>query len=133
MERSSVNNSGIAAGPVTGNNQMGPQSQRRNTLQKCTYLLAADSRKKRKNCQLDLFGQEAFDPWKHCVVCVRRKQGGNSHKPHHTLCWNNQRLKGVLSAAALKQKQYRIYCFRKDRRGRPPHDHWCMLNNNKYI
>lgn len=84
--------------------QMGPQSQRRNTLQERTHQLAsASKRKKRKPGQCTLFGEEAFDPLKHCEVCKARLWGRSVHRAHHKLCSNNRRTRGVTSTTQLKQ------------------------------
>ena len=86
--------------------QMGPQSQRRLTLQDRMHQLQADSHKtKRKAGQLTLFGERAFDPSKDCVVCKARLAGRMSHKGHHRLCPINRRTRGVVSTVTLEQNK----------------------------
>jgi len=80
---------------------MGPQSQRRLTLNERTHQLQADSNKRRAG-QLTLFGGLAFDPEKNCVVCKARLAGRTSHKGHYQLCPNNRRTKGK-SPATMEQ------------------------------
>ena len=92
------------ASVVNRREPMGPQSQRRNSLEKRTFLLAASSQKKRKTRQVTLFGEEAFDPVKDCAICKARHHGySEPHRGHHKLCWNNRRTKGVTSDATLKE------------------------------
>ena len=91
--------------PATGA-QMGPQSQRRLTLQERTHQLQANSNKsKRKAGQLTLFGDRAFEPEKDCVVCRGRLIGIQSHKGHHRLCSNNRRTRGIVSTVTLQQNK----------------------------
>lgn len=83
---------------------MGPQSQRRLTLQERTHQLKAGSNKKRKTGQQTLQGEAAFDPIKNCPVC--RARASNlpiPHRAHHKLCVNNRKTKGVTSFTTLNQ------------------------------
>lgn len=85
---------------------MGPQSQRRNSLQERTHQLsgqAGNNGKKRKAGQCTPFGEEAFDPPKHCEVCKAKLCGRSVHRAHHRLCTNNGRTKGVTSTVQLAQ------------------------------
>jgi len=85
-------------------NKMGPQSQRRLTLQERTHHMQASSNNKRKAGQLTLFGIQAFDFNKDCEVCRGRLQGREVHRAHHQLCPNNKCKKGmVLSQSAIDQ------------------------------
>jgi hypothetical protein len=80
---------------------MGPQSQRRLTLKERTHQLQSNN-KKRKGVQQTLYGQEAFEPLKHCEPCKAKKYGLRvPHRPHHPLCWNNRRTGGITSKATL--------------------------------
>jgi hypothetical protein len=79
------------------NNNMGPQSQRRLTLQGRTHQLQASSHRKKKQKatgQTTLFGDRAFNPLEDCKVCRVKAAGGSSHKAHHPRCWNNRKTKG---------------------------------------
>ena len=89
---------------------MGPQSQRRLSLEARTYQLKAQAsaaQKKRKGGagQQTLFGDRAFKPEKDCVVCRAKLSGRTPHRSHHPLCWNNKRTKGIVSVTTLKQRQ----------------------------
>jgi len=81
---------------------MGPQSQRRLTLQERTHQLQSQShRKKHKTSgQQTLFGERAFDPTKNCPKC---RGGPQSHKGHDPRCWNNKR-KSKSMAATEEQR-----------------------------
>jgi len=83
----------VGAGPQLN---MGPQSQRRLTLQERTHQLQSQShRKKKQTGQQTLFGNKAFDPTKNCPKCAGRP---NSHKGHDPRCWNNKRKSKSLQA-----------------------------------
>ena len=88
---------------VAQRRQMGPQSQRRLTLQERTHQL--QSNKKRKTGQRTLLGEAAFEANKDCVVCKGRLGGRNVHRAHHRLCPNNRRTKGITSTATLQQNK----------------------------
>jgi len=85
--------------------QMGPQSQRRLTLEDRTHELQASSHRKRKAGQFTLFGSVVFDLEKNCVVCKAKLASRASHKGHHPLCTNNRQTQGVISQATLKQNK----------------------------
>lgn len=92
----------------TQNEAMGPQSQRRLTLQDRTHLLQADSHKKKKRKigpQLTLNGDRAFEPNRDCKVCKGKLAGREVHRAHHKLCPNNRRTKGVASAVTIQQNK----------------------------
>lgn len=85
--------------------KMGPQSQRRLTLQERTQKLQSmatnTGRAKRKGGQSAIGGGIAFDPRKDCEICEARAAGRNPHRSHHPLCWNNKRTRGIASATTL--------------------------------
>jgi hypothetical protein len=88
--------------------EMGNQSQRRQSLQQRTYALAASNNHntKRKTGQLTLQGDVAFDPLKHCVVCKAKSANLDPpHRGHHPLCWNNKRTKGITSKTTLAEME----------------------------
>ena len=81
---------------------MGPQSQRRISMEKRTHNMQSANKgyqkKKTKTVgQLTIFGDIAFDATKHCVVCKARAAGRDSHKPHHPRCPGNRKTRGVTS------------------------------------
>ena len=85
---------------------MGPQSQKRLSLGKRTHQMQSNNagyqRPKSKE-QKTLFGSKAFDPLYDCGVCkAKRLKTRAPHRPHHKLCPNNQRTKGVTSTATLQ-------------------------------
>ena len=81
----------------TSEQEMGPQSQRRNSLQKRTYQFASESNKRRKGDQLTLFGEIAFESIKHCIICrARHLESVVPHRGHHELCQNNRRTNGLV-------------------------------------
>ena len=92
---------------VPQNSAMGPQSQRRLSLQERTHSLQRNNtgysnNKKRKGDQLTLTGEVAFDPIKDCPICKARHIGySEPHRGHHPLCWNNKRTKGITSLVTL--------------------------------
>jgi len=71
---------------------MGPQSQRRLTLQGRTHLMQSQSHRKKQRTvgQQTLFGDRAFDPFKDCEVCKGRRVGRDVHRAHHRLCYNKR-------------------------------------------
>jgi hypothetical protein len=85
---------------------MGPQSQRRISQVGSTHRMQANNvgarKKPRKGDQLTLTGERALDPLQDCVVCKTKLFGGNSHKAHHKLCYNNRRTNGITSKATLE-------------------------------
>ena len=90
---------------------MGPQSQRRLTLNERTHQLQSQShRKKAKTSgQQTLFGEMAFDPKKDCAVCKGKQFGREVHRAHHELCYNNRRTKGFsMATLALQQEEVRL-------------------------
>lgn len=99
-----------AKGPVGGRENrtgqgMGPQSQRRLTQQEGTHKLAS-STTKRKSGQRNLFGGDAFEAVKDCVVCSSRARNlPVPHRSHHQLCPKNKKTKGITSAETLKQRK----------------------------
>lgn len=88
---------------------MGPQSQRRLTLEQRTHRMQqncySSNNNKRKVGQLTLFGERAFEPEKDCEVCKGRLGGREVHRAHHKLCINNKRTKGITSAVTLAQQK----------------------------
>lgn len=86
---------------------MGPQSQRRLTLNERTHQLQSQSHyKKQKTGQQTLFGDRAFDPLKDCEVCKGKQQGRNVHRAHHKLCYNKRGgTAAARSAAAMASLQ----------------------------
>lgn len=82
--------------------RMGPQSQKRISLQDVTHLLQSQShRKKQKGSgQQTLFGDRAFDPLKDCEVCKAKQCGRSVHRSHHARC-NNRRGGAKVSTATL--------------------------------
>ena len=88
---------------------MGPQSQRRLTLQARTHRLQAAAStsfgRKRRGGQQTLQGDRAFNPTLDCEVCKARLSGRSPHRPHHPLCWNNKRSKGIVSVSTLLQRK----------------------------
>ena len=93
--------------------QMGPQSQRRLTLQQQTNQLAQNSKKRKKGEQLTLNRDVAFDPYKDCVRCIAKLNGKDSHKGHDKCCWNNKCTKGVVSQTTLasEAESKRLACL----------------------
>jgi hypothetical protein len=87
------------------NNNMGPQSQRRLTLQGRTHQLQASSHRKKVTGQTTLFGDRAFDPLEDCKVCRVKAAGGSSHKAHDPRCCNNRRTKGKDPKALAAEKE----------------------------
>ena len=87
------------------NRAMGPQSQRRLTLEGRTHQMQANSHNKKRKAgqQLALHGGVAFDSDRDCEVCKGRLAGRNVHRGHHKLCTNNRKTKGITSEATLKQ------------------------------
>ena len=82
---------------------MGPQSQRRLSLEKRTHNMQSGRRKRsKKGGQLTLFGGVAFDSSKHCEVCVAQLQGREKHRAHHPRCGRNTKTKGLTSKATLE-------------------------------
>ena len=87
---------------------MGPQSQRRISLQQRTFQIAGNNNRKRKGKpgeQLTLFGDKAFDALVDCVNCRAKAAGRDSHKGHDIRCIKNWTTKGVVSAATVAQLQ----------------------------
>jgi hypothetical protein len=85
---------------------MGAQSQRRLTLTQRKHRLQSESqsppKKLRPGDQLTLTGKRSFDPLQDCKVCRAKHYGRNPpHKPHHSLCWDNTRTKGITSKTTL--------------------------------
>ena len=79
---------------------MGPQSQRRISLQDRTHRLAANSN--RRSGQRTLVGGVAFDPIKDCPICKARHCNLRiPHRGHHKNCWNNPRTGGITSQTSL--------------------------------
>jgi len=90
---------------------MGPQSQRRLTLQERTHQLQSQShRKKQKTTgQQTLSGERAFDPLEDCAVCKAKRFGREVHRAHHRLCYHNRRTRGLFEAAlSLEQEEKRL-------------------------
>jgi len=96
-----------SAAAASINLQMGPQSQKRLTLNERTHQLQSNSHRKKLKAgdKQTLFGDRAFDPNKDCAKCKARLGERDLHRGHHPLCWNNRRTKGVISAAALESIQ----------------------------
>jgi len=92
---------------VNNNNNMGPQSQRRLTLNERTHLLQSQShnKKKRESGQQTLFGDRAFEPEKDCAVCKARLWGRSVHRSHHKLCTNNRNKRGQTAASIELNKE----------------------------
>jgi hypothetical protein len=90
------------------NGQMGPQSQRRLTLQERTHQLQSRNKGYQRNktqVRTDN-GKIAFDSVKRCIICKARSKGQQDpHKGHHKLCWNNTRTKGLLPAELARRKE----------------------------
>jgi len=82
---------------------MGPQSQRRLTMNDRTHQMQASSHRKKRTGQQTLFGEQAFNPAKHCAKC---RGGKSSHKAHHELCYNKKR--GVSTAAFKEEKRLKL-------------------------
>lgn len=85
---------------------MGPQSQRRLTLQERTHQLQSSSHKKKQKIsgQQTLFGGQAFDPTKNCPKC---RGGPSSHKGHDSRCWNNkQKSKSMQAMEDIRLRQH---------------------------
>ena len=89
-------------------NNMGPQSQRRLSLQDRTHQLQSQSRKKQKTGQQTLFGQRAFDPLEDCEVCKGKRCGRAVHRAHHKLCNNKRGGARSASTIALQQEERRL-------------------------
>jgi hypothetical protein len=90
--------------------EMGPQSQNRLTLEQRKHRLQASNNfgKKRKGegQQQTLFGGIAFHPDNDCPLCKAKTKGYPApHRPHHPLCWNNKRTRGIVSATTLAQQK----------------------------
>jgi hypothetical protein len=80
--------------------EMGPQSQRRNTLNQRRHQLqsTASIYKKRKGdgTQKTLSGERAIDPEIDCPICKAKRIGyPPPHRGHDPRCWNNRRTKGL--------------------------------------
>jgi hypothetical protein len=103
MERSNVGNNSNPASVLLAQEGMGPQSQRQTSLQQRTYQLAGNNRE--RSGQQTLLGGVAFDPEKDCVVCKGKLAGKSVHRPHHKLCTNNQRTKGITLAINLAHQK----------------------------
>jgi hypothetical protein len=106
----STNNPSTEAENVPHNDQMGPQSQRRNTLQERTHQLQGQNKGYKKRSQptqqITLAGERAFDPIKDCPICKAREGGySEPHRGHHPLCWNNKRTKGLSPATLASIKE----------------------------
>ncbi len=84
-------------------NNMGPQSQRRLTLNERTHHMQSQSH--RKKVQQTLFGEQAFDPSKNCAKC---RGGKASHKGHHEKCWNNPRKRNQSQAMTVEEKRLKL-------------------------
>lgn len=84
---------------------MGPQSQRRNTLQQMTFQLAAAAKKKRKTGQQITHGEDAFDPIKDCRVCEGKLAGRTIERAHHKFCTNGRRTRGITSSVTPQQNK----------------------------
>ena len=88
---------------------MGPQSQRRLTLQERTHQLQSEShRKKQKTGQQTLFGDRAFDPLKDCEVCKGKIVGRAVHRAHHHLCNNRRGGAKTKSTKAMEDEDKRL-------------------------
>jgi hypothetical protein len=85
---------------------MGPQSQFQLSLKERTFKLSANNNKRKATGQVTLFGEEAIEPLKHCPVCKAKDCGlPLPQRPHHKLCWNNRRTKGIVSETTLRENQ----------------------------
>jgi hypothetical protein len=99
-------------GSLQNGDEMGRQSQQRNSQQKRAFALATannSSSKKRKGDQGTLLGGIAFEAERDCVVCkarsiqLARPETRIPKRPHHVLCRKNSKTKckGNLSQHAL--------------------------------
>jgi len=86
---------------------MGPQCQRRLALQGRSHQMQSSqpTKKLKAGDQQTLFGGRAFDPKQDCAVCKGKLWGGDVHRAHHQLCWNNRKTKGVISTATLESAE----------------------------
>jgi len=110
MGRSSQQPAAIVNNSNNNQVEMGPQSQRRVSLEKRTHNMQSANhgyqRKKAKAAgQLTLFGDIAFDALKHCQVCKSKLAGRDCHKAHHPRCPRNRKTGGVTSRATLESLQ----------------------------
>ena len=90
--------------------EMGPQSQKRVSLEKRTHNMQSSNhgyqRKKKKiGDQRTLFGGTAFDSAAHCPVCRDKLIGRVSHKAHHARCPLNRKTRGATSKATVQSLQ----------------------------
>ena len=89
--------------------EMGPQSQRRISMQQRGHRLAANnnpSRKKRKTGQRTLTGEVAFDPLEDCPICSARHYGSTvPHTSHDDRCIFNTKTRGIVSATTQAQRE----------------------------
>ncbi len=91
-------------------NNMGPQSQRRLTLQERTHQLQSQSHRKKQKVtgQQTLFGDRAFDPLVDCEVCRAKQYGRAVHRAHHKLCNNKRGGCSTTATKALAQEEKRL-------------------------
>ena len=104
---------------------MGPQSQRRMTLQQRTrpkFKAKYRKYKRESRRQSTVFGSEAFVSVLHCEICKARDKGLKPKKrAHHKRCKLNRKTKGLSEAAA---RDYRNEVALKKRLEAPlaPHE-----------
>jgi len=96
-----------AAAVVVTNEAMGPQSQRRLTLNGRTHQMQSNNnnrlpKKLKAGDQQTLFGCRAFDPNQDCIKCKGKLYGRNIHRAHHPLCWNNRNTRGIISTTTME-------------------------------
>jgi len=111
---------------------MGPQSQRRINLVQRTAQLKANNigYTKRKGLQLTLTGDAAFDPNVNCPVCKAKRIGYPApHRPHHQLCPNNRRTKGITSATTIESNKFSKKLEAHFSAPPQPHEKYSSRNN----
>jgi hypothetical protein len=83
------------------NNIMGPQSQRRQSLNQRGRPANPRAKKKSKTAQTTIVGDQAFDPIVDCIICKARASGLTPRKrPHHPRCSKNIKTRGLVGQAA---------------------------------
>ena len=83
------------------NTTMGPQSQRRQSLNQRGRHANPRAKKKTKTAQTTIVGDNAFDPIVDCIICKAKASGLTPRKrAHHPLCKRNIKTRGLVGQAA---------------------------------
>ena len=109
--RNSKNRFSVDTTCQTTPTNMGCQSQKRNgAIQKCRKR-GTRVKHRQTLVQRSIGGGEAFDPLKHCKICVAtrlvnlRLRDSVPHRPHHIRCPLNTKTRGLSESAAWVSRE----------------------------